>query len=74
MFNDSESWNRYRQLRNKYNKMCQTKKNDLIRRTIEENIHDSRKLWKELRRMVNDQSESKQYIHFDGEKDNSKQV
>lgn len=46
--------------------MCQIQKDESIRRVIEDNIHDSRKLWKELNKIVKGQSQMRTFMYFDG--------
>lgn len=43
-------------------------KNESIKKIIEENIHDSRKLWKELNRITRGQSDTRQFMYLNGEK------
>lgn len=54
VINDQSSWVQYRTLRNEYNKKLNKAKSDSIRNKIIECIHDSHKLWKELKKMMND--------------------
>lgn len=65
MLNSSDSWSQYRQLRNRYNKMCQIQKDESIKRVIEDNIHDSRRLWKELNKIVKGQSQMITFMYFE---------
>lgn len=48
-----ENWAEYRRARNRYNKQIKRCKNDFIMSTINENIDDPKKLWREIKRYEN---------------------
>lgn len=64
MINDERSWNDYRSIRNRYNRKLKAAKNDEMRNVILYCHNDSKKLWKELKRIYNNNSNLPDFIKF----------
>lgn len=64
--NDSLSWEEYRRTRNIYNRKMKEAKNNEIKNILT-SCNDQRKLWKEIKKLYNNNTPPPDYINFDGQ-------
>lgn len=67
MLDDEQSWTEYKRLRNEYNRLINKCKSASIEDKINECIHDSKRLWKELKLMTSGHKQISDTMEFDNE-------